>query len=238
MITQTKKHLQQSMVYALVASTTIVSMVFLGFFVAEPSISHGQAATEEFTISQVITGESSFNVAPADVNMQGSINGLTGGNATGTSQFSVLSNNAAGYYVEIAFFDNLTDEAMQGEDSGSESIRDYDGDVAGEPGRGFTASTAAQFAYTVTSSSTTDTDPSFFHQVGAGDNCGITGTSQVDGCWKAPDTAGFRIVDTSQAALTGATSTITFKVNVPNAPVPVLQAETYTATATLSLFVK
>jgi len=236
-MTHTIKHLRQSALYALVASMTVLSMLFVGFFLAEPAISYGQVDTGDFTIRQTITGESSFTVPPVDVTMTGSINGLTGGTANGATQFVVLSNNASGYYVEIDFFDNGSPEAMSGDVSGSPAIRDFDGDVAGEPARGFTASTAAQFGYTVTSSSTTDTDSSFFHPAGAG-TCGTAGTTQVDGCWKAPATTGFRIVDTAQAALTGATSSVQFRIVVPSAPLPVLTAETYTATATLSLFVK
>jgi hypothetical protein len=232
---QTIQHFQQSAMYALLASVAALSVLFIGFFLAEPAISHGQEDTSTFTIQQTITGESSFTVPPTDVTMAGSINGLTGGNATGTTQFVVTSNNSSGYYVEIAFFDNGNGAALAGDVTGSNALRDYDGDNVGEPSKNWSASTSAQFAYTVTSSSSADTDPSFFHDGGA--NCN-TGSLQTSYCWKAPAVAGFRIVDTSDAALTGATSSVQFKINVPNAAAPSPQAETYTATATLSLFVK
>lgn len=229
------KHFGQSALYALVASFVTVTMLFAAFFLAEPAISHGQAAdTATFNIRQTITAESSFLVNPSNITMSGGINGVTGGQATGTTQFVVQSNNANGYYVEVAFFNNGTPEAMLGDVSASEALRDYSGDVAGQPSLGYTASTAAQFAYTVTSSTTNHTDLSFF---GNGSSCNA-GASQATTCWKAPATTGFRIVDTTAPAITGATSTITFNVTVPSGATPVPTAETYTATATLSLFVK
>jgi hypothetical protein len=229
------KHYSQSAAHAVLASATIVSLLFMGFFLAEPAISHGQADTATFTIQQTITDESSFLVNPSNITMAGSINGVTGGNATGTTQFAVQSNNSAGYYVEIDFFDNSTEEAMLGDETASEALRDYSGDVAGEPSYGFTGSTSSQFSYTVTSSTTSDTDPSFLNN-GAACNAGAAQTAET--CWKAPSTTAFRIVDRSSAAVTGATSTVQFKINVPSGASPVPQAETYTATATLSLFVK
>ncbi|MCA9359122.1 hypothetical protein KC926_02865 [Candidatus Kaiserbacteria bacterium] len=234
MINITNKHLGQSAMQALVASSTIVSLLFVTFFLAEPTISHGQSDTSTFYIRQTITDESSFLVNPSNVTMAGDLNGVTGGNATGTTDFVVQSNNTAGYYVEIAFENNGTPEAMIGDVSASEAIRDYGSGLV-EPSYGYTASTAAQFAYTVTSLTSGDTDASFKNN-GAACNAGSTQTAAT--CWKAPDTAAFRIVDRSASAVTGATSTIQFKVHVPSGAAPVPVAETYTATATLSLFTK
>lgn len=228
------KQFTQSALYAFTSACVTLTMLFTAFFLAEPVIGHGQADTATFRIRQTITPESSFKVDPSNITMTGGINGVTGGQATGTTQFVVQSNNTNGYYVEIAFYNNGTPEAMRGDVSGSQSLRDYSGDVGGQPSLGYTASTAAQFAYTVTSSTTSHTDQSFF---GNGSTCNA-GASQATKCWKSPATSGFRIVDTTSPAVTGATSTLTFNVTVPSAAVPVPTAETYTATATLSLFVK
>jgi hypothetical protein len=165
--------------------------------------------------------------------MNGSISGITGGNATGSSRFVVKSNNASGYYVELDFFDNAGAYAMRGDEDGGEQLRDYSGDVTGQPSYNFTASTASQFAYSVNSTTTSDTDDSFLNN---GSACN-TGASQTFGkCWKAPSTTGFRVIDRGTAATTGATSTMYFKVNVPSSANPTPTAQTYTATATLSVF--
>jgi hypothetical protein len=234
------KNLSESLTYAIFSSVTIVSMLMMAFFVAEPAISHGQDATSnDFYIRQTITDENSFKVV-SDVNMVGSINGVTGGQATGTTDFVVLSNNSAGYSVDIDFQYTTNNEAMVGDESGSEAIRDYDGDVGGEPSFNFVASSsAAMFAYTVTSDDSADTAQSFLSFGGA---CNVAsgsgGTQATDQCWKSPAAAGFTVVDAADAATTGATSTLKFVVTVPNGANPTPLAETYTATATLSLFTK
>ena len=220
--------------HAFVAAVTISALLLGGFLVAEPQISHGQVDTDEFIITQYITDETSFSVLPTDVVMTGSINGVTGGQATGTTDFQVQSNNSTGYYVEIRFDNDIGTEAMLGTSTQSQAIRDFD-DGGGEPLFEFTASTAAQFGYTVTSDTPSDTDGSFLY---SGSTCNSGSTQAVNQCWKAPETTGFRIVDRGTAAPSGATSTINFRVNVPSNAVPIPSAENYIATATLSLFVQ
>lgn len=229
------KHMKASFITtinrAAILGITAVAGFAILFGILEPQITHSQVDTSEFIIRQTITAESSFLVEPADVTMNGSINGVTGGQATGTTQFVVQTNNGSGYYVDISFFNNGTNEAMVGDVTASEAIRDYGGDVVGEPSFGYTASTAAQLAYTVMSSSTLDTDASF-RDTGAA--CGA-GANEGN-CWKAPEVSAFRIVERGSSAITGATSSVQFNVSVPSGATPVPSAETYTATATLSLY--
>jgi hypothetical protein len=229
----TTQALSQAALQSVVSASLIVTLLFAGFIAAEPRISHGQSDTKTFRVRQTITDETSFSVAPSNVTMAGSISGITGGSATGSSKFVVKSNNSTGYYVEMAYYDNPGQYAMLGDKDSGEQLRDYGGDVSGEPSYNFTASTAAQFAYTVNSSTTGDTDPSFKNN---GSACNAGSTQTFGKCWKKPATSAFRIVSRSTAATAGATSTIYFKVHVPSGAVPIPTAQTYTATATLSVF--
>lgn len=227
-------HLSQSALFAVLAAVVVVALVFGSFMLAEPRITYGQSDTASFYIRQTITDETSFILEPANVVMQDTgINGISGGNATGTTQFAVRSNNPDGYYINIRFFDNAGPYAMRGDVDGDDAIRDYT-DNAGEPTFGFTTQAYAQFAYTVSASTSADIDDSFKH---TGGNCNQNGgdTDPLT-CWKGPATTDFRIIDRTGADPTGATSTLTFKVNVPAGATPPPTAQTYTATATLSLF--
>ena len=217
---------------AAAAAGVIVSLLLAGFFLAEPRIGHS-AETVNFIVRQTITDETSFLIDPGNVTMNGSIAGLTGGNATGSSRFVVRSNNASGYYVDINFFDNAGAYAMRGDEDGGAQLRDYGGDVTGQPSYNFTASSASQFAYTVNSSTTADTDGSFLNNA---TNCNTGATQTFGKCWKLPSTTTFRVVARTTPAANGATSTLYFKVNVPSGAVPQPTAQTYTATATLSVF--
>jgi hypothetical protein len=214
-----------------VAATLMVTLLTAGFFVLEPKIGHG-AESIDFRIRQTITDETSFTVDPSNVTMQGSgISGVTGGTATGTTGFVVTSNNASGYSVTIDFFDNAGLYAMRGDEDGGAQIRDY-ALGAGTPTYNMTASTAAQFAYSVHSSTTADTAAPFWTN---GTTC-ASGTGSAAGkCWKLPSTVATEVVDRTTAASSGATSTLYFKVHVPASSNPTPTAQTYTATATLSV---
>lgn len=216
----------------LIASALIAIMACAGFFFLEPKV--GQAVTSgPFTITQTITDEISFLVNAANVVATGTINGITGGTANGTTTAVVRTNSNTGYYMEIAFYNNGTDNAMLGNNSLSESIHDYVSSSTTVPDYNFsTASTSAVFAYTVDAVDPSDVDQSFVHNGAA---CDLGSTPGGGGnCWMGPSTSGFRIIDRGTAAANGATSTINFRIHVPNGPTPSLVADTYTATATLT----
>ncbi len=210
---------------ATIASAVVLTIVML-FSLLEPTLS--LAITDEFIVRQQITDEISFLVPAADVTMVGAIAGITGGNATGTTYVVVRTNNSAGYTMDISF---STTSAMRGEVSNSVAIHDYGTSTAAEPTFAFTASSSAQFAYSVTASTTTDIDPSFLNN---GSSCNVGSGSTVDACFKGPTASNFRIINRTTDAGSGATTTLRFKVNVPSNPSPAVTEDFYTATATLT----
>jgi hypothetical protein len=125
---------------------------------------------------------------------------------------------------------------MVGDASLSESILDYAASSS-EPGYGYVDRASAQFAYTVTSLTPTDTDQSFLNNTGLCNQSGGSqnGTTKNTKCWMEPTTTSFDIVDRGTSAPSGATSTIEFDITVPSGATPTPEADTYTATATLTL---
>ena len=222
---------QRTFKQALLAKFLVLVLIVTTFFSFEPKV--GQAVTGgPFTIKQTVTAEISFLVSPANVIATGTINGITGGTSNGTTTAVVLTNNPAGYTMSIAYTSNGSDNAMIGDTTASQSIRDYPAS-GGEPTYTFsTASSSSVFAYTVSAANTADLDASFKDN-GSACNTGSNDTAGYT-CWMEPKTTGFQIVNRTTDAPSGATTTINFRVHVPNSPSPSLPADTYTATATLT----
>lgn len=217
---------------SLLAAFLAIAIVAVGFFMVEPQV--GQAVTSgPFTIKTTITDEISFLVDASNVTATGSINGLTGGTANGSTTVVVRTNDTDGYNMTISFFDNGSPQAMRGDVSNSASIRDYPS-TGGEPTFAFsTASTSSVFGYTVDATDPTDLDPSFTHDgATACDGSGTPGGGV--NCWMEPTVSPYTIIDRNSSATNGATSTLYFRIHVPNNPNPGLVADVYTATATLT----
>jgi hypothetical protein len=221
-------------VHAVLAGVLSVVVVTASFFVLEPRVGQAVDGTP-FTVKTTITDEISFLVQAANVTATGSINGITGGTANGSTTAVVRTNSFTGYEMFIAFTNNGTPNAMLGDDSDSQSIRDYPA-VGGEPTFLFsTASTSAVFGYTVGATEESDLDPSFLDD---GADCNVTiglgGAYTADRCWMEPQVTSFQIIDRTSSAPSGATTTLAFRIHVPNNPTPSLVADVYTATATLT----
>ena len=207
----------------MIASAGIM-LLSLTFTLLEPAVSRAQTST--FTVRQQITGEISFLIPPTNVTMVGALAGITGGNATGTTYAVIQTNSATGYTMDIAFSNS---PAMLGEVTGSTALRNYGSTT--EPTYLLISSSSAVLAYTVSASTTTDVDPSFQSSASV---CNNVGTVSLNNCFKGASTTNFRIINRSTAASSGATTSIQFRVNVPNNPSPALQSDFYTATATLT----
>lgn len=215
---------------ALAGALLLLMVLASSFFLLEPKVGQAVVGTP-FTIKQTITDEISFLVQAANVVATGTIAGLTGGTSNGTTTAVVRTNSAGGYTMSIAYTNNGTANAMLGDVSLSDSIRDYPASSS-EPSFGFyTASTSSVFGYTVTASNPSDVDQSFKH---TGTTCNSGSSHAQNNCWMEPRTTGFDIINRNSPASDGATTTILFRVHVPNNPSPSLVEDVYTATATLT----
>lgn len=218
-------HLVYSARHSLIATTLIVALGVMTFFAFEPSLSRGQ---EVFTVSQTITDEISFVTAPSDVTMDGSIQGFTGGYATGSTMVIIRTNDAQGYRMTLAFSSTTAMSA-----SSTAYINNYTPTTVNVPDFDWVTNStgqAAEFGYTVLASTTAEADQSFLNN-GSLCNTGSNGT--LDKCWLNPSTTAETIILTTQPTA-GSTSTIKFKVSVPNSPSPSLPTGTYVATGTLT----
>jgi hypothetical protein len=140
--------------------------------------------------------------------------------------------------MDISFADSDSDSIIMRRDLGgasSGSIRNYSTSSSMvEPSYGFSfASTSAVFGYTVTASNTNHIDDSFLND---GTYCNQGSGADVNVCWMRPTTTTFRITDVSEAVPSGSTTTVRFRVYIPNSPSPAVDSGFYTATATLSAF--
>lgn len=223
----------QSAVRAFLIAITFLVIGSLLYIMYEPLVSRSQVS-DTFEISQTITGEISFLVAAADVTMDGALNGITGGYATGTTNVVVSTNDSDGYNMTIKF-PYATTTGMDG-DTTATYINNYTPASAGVADYNWVTNStggAAEFGYTVSASTSADVAPAF--QDDGISSCGAGGNETTDKCWLNASTTAQTIINrTSGSAADGATTTIKFKVAVPSNPSPALDADTYTATATLT----
>lgn len=208
-------------------SILLVLFVYFGYATIEPMV--GRAITDDFVVTQTITSEISFSTTAADVTMSPSIAGVSGGTATGQTQFGVKTNDSSGYNVTIHA---STNPAMTGNTQGDD-IADYTPASAGTPDYAFSAPSGEEFGYTVSASTTADLDASF--KDNASDTCG-TGSDDTSGsatCWYGLSTTPETIVNrSSETAASGENSMVYFKTHVNSGAF--LVEDTYTATLTLT----
>lgn len=212
--------------YALIAAILMTSLSLALYLTFEPNVAKGQQ-TEEFTVTQEITGEISFETSPNDITLLPAIPGLTGGAATGSTYVEVSTNNPAGYTLAINF---ATTTAMQQNDGTAEipnlgntlATADYDMSSVGVG--------SAAFALTASSASVVS------DLLDDGGGCG-SGSPSTDTCWVMPSDASgqITIVDrSSETSSAGERTDLAFQVVVGENPDPTLPIAFYKATATLT----
>jgi len=227
-----KINIKNNVVTSLTGAVLVTTMLMVSFFVFEPTMSFGQ--TDEFVITQSITGEISFSTPAADVNMSTPINGLTGGTSNGSTNVAVTTNNATGYNMTIQFEDDI---AMNHNTVGGAYIPNYVTATPGTPDYAFVVPTnGAGFAYSINSSTDATDVVQMFRDNGSACNTGSNVTS--GNCWYNTTTATTPVTLVNRTTATpggGAATAIGFRVGVDANPSPVLPTGTYTATATLTI---
>jgi len=217
---------ENQFVSAFIASVLTVAVGLMMFVVLEPSVGH--AVDDVFVVEQIIIGEISFLATSTDVTLA-DINGLTGGVSNGSYEVVVTTNDADGYAMTLSFEDAV---AMQ-RDTGGGVIANYS--PVGIPDISFDPDTEVfgQFAFTVSADNISDLVQRFRNDGVVCNDAG--GGDAIASCWDAPSSGIIPIVNTSSAtSASGATTTIHFRIDVPNNPVPAIPTGTYHATATLT----
>ena len=206
-------------------SAALIMPLLLGLYVAfEPLVAQGQV-TDEFTVTQEITGEIAFEVPANDVTLSPTIAGLTGGTADGETSVRVSTNNPAGYTLDIKF----AGATAMNYNSGSSVIPNF-GAVQYDMNAGTVGANSAAFAFTASSTDVVTALQS------SGTSCG-SGSATIDQCWTLPVTAttDYTLVNSSNVtASNGQLTELAFRVVVTANPSPTLPIGLYTATATLT----
>ncbi|MCA9363847.1 hypothetical protein KC727_01350 [Candidatus Kaiserbacteria bacterium] len=227
-------HISAALRGSLAGSFVLVVLSIISFFFFEPAV--GQSAEEIFTVTQSITSEISFLASTSPVTMNGAIAGATGGTSYGTTTSRVQTNNSTGYNMTISF---ASTSAMNRNGGGGYiSNYVYSTSTASYPAGFDTSPAYGQFAFTVNASSTSEISSVFTH---SGSLCGTSnnGSFTVNNCWRGASStdaaATTEVINATGATpVSGSTSTIQFRVVVPNNPTPAIPNGTYTATVTLT----
>lgn len=222
-------NIRTSALSALTAAVLCSLMLLASFLVLEPTVGQAQI-NDTFEVTQTITGEISFEQTANDVDLQPSLSGISGGTSHGSTTVRVRTNNATGYNMTIAF----SSTTAMTRDGGSGYINNYAPATPGVPDYSFSNEVFAQFAYSVVASTTSDVDQTFLDN-GSNACNEAAGSNGNNTCWYNPSTTAETIINrTTATAASGATTTLKFRVHIPNEPVPAIQTGVYTATATLT----
>jgi hypothetical protein len=194
----------------------------------------------ESTAGEIATGESSSSLfkikagyqqmqetiisvtAAADVTMSPAIGGITGGTSNGSTNFTVTTDNPAGYTVTIKA---SSSPALQ---SDLDTITDYSATVASPDYEFSIDPTESAFAF---SAEGTDIVESFKDN---GSACGVGSGDTSSACWAGLSTSEQIIVSRTSANHTAGTLT-TIRFRAESGSSHVQTAGTYVATTTITV---
>jgi len=243
------KQLMSKNILKRVASISLLSILFLGLFyvLLSPSlISLSKQGTlfsflpfsiaKANTIYQTVTlsvGKEATVSAPGPLNLSGSIGGVSGGIASGTASFGVLSSSNVGFTMSVA---GGQTNALAG--TSGYSFFDYAPATGGVPDFNWVAPIAGSsaFGYAVTADTLAAANQKF--RFTGGTPCNISaGTSNSDQqCWYGFSTGAQNVVTRSTGFYSGlATETLNFQAQYHSSPTYAIPEGTYTATITVTV---
>lgn len=215
-----------------IIESTILYIVLFGAFVAfEPSVSNALSTT--FTVAQTVNTEIAFVTPASNITLAPNIDTSVGGVALGETQVVVITNDHLGYSMTLTASSSL---GMIGVASTTQYIPAYSPASAGVPDFTFNSpANTALFGYTVEASTTADLATAFKDNAGL---CNaLSGFDTADSCWIDANTTPYTIINrTNETPLSGATTTLKFRVAINANPVPPLPNDNYVATTTLTAF--
>lgn len=208
--------------------------LYSAFISLEPQV--GQSANKQFEITQTVTEEITFVLAPSNVTLSPALSGITGGTSNGATQVRVRTNNSTGYSMTMVA---STSPAMQGDTQG-DTIEDFSTTTnpMAEPEFNFTETEVPDtpghaFGYTVEATTSTDVDQSFLD--GGSSDCNTGSTQTASSCWIGASTTAYTIINrASETPGSGATTTLRFRVVIDANATDTTSEDTYTATTTLT----
>lgn len=137
------KKIRTELLKAVSFSLICFLIMLLGYWIAEPNLAGAANDTDDVVVNLAVTATISLN-SPTDVTMSPDITGT--GSSTGNTTWTVITNNSAGYKLEVA-----TDQSNTMH-SGSDTFTDYTEAVEGTPETWSIAASAAEFGFGATGS--------------------------------------------------------------------------------------
>jgi hypothetical protein len=208
-----------------ISLTLVLFMGVFGFYSAfEPQII--SAVQDQVVITLTVTSEITIT-SPSNITMSPTIPGLTGGAATGTATWTVITNDSSGYSVTHVASSTTMDGDTQGD-----SFVAYT--PVGATTTDYTWSTAAgdaEFGYSTISYDDGTSIDTMFKDTGA--ICGAGSNTTYNRCWKPVTTSAETIYNRStETTSSGTTFTIDYQAESGSSAFTV--EDTYTATTTVT----
>lgn len=152
-----------------------LAFIALGVYLnLEPAVVSAAPVTDDITVTQHVTDELTIT-SPADVNMSGTIYGLTGGTGNGSATWTVKTNNTTGFAMTLK-----ADKDTNCLDNGASAFIDY---VNGSPlTYNWTNPAVSGFGFTVEPATAADTVQAFKDN-GSNTCNAVGGGNSTDTCW-------------------------------------------------------